>query len=213
MRPIALLSGIALLALISGGSLLLGSQDSFAVHMLAHMGIVAIAAPLIAVGLGELRIHRSAAALLFAPATPLIASFVEFVVVWTWHMPILRALARTNVATLLLEQATFLAAGLFLWLSSIGQPDGRKRAAPSGAFALLLTSVHMTLMGVLLALSPRPLYGTDLVVCFGNLVSAQQDQVVGGIIMLAIGAVVYLVGGLALLGRLLAPGDQRGAEG
>ncbi|MCA1406970.1 cytochrome c oxidase assembly protein [Ensifer sp. IC3342] len=212
MRRIALLSGVTILALISGGSLLPGSQGSFAAHMLAHMGIVAIAAPLVAVGLGEPRIPRSAAALLFAPATPLIASFVEFVVVWTWHAPMLRALARTSLAALLLEQATFFAAGLFLWLTSLGQSDGKPRAAPSGAFALLLTSVHMTLMGVLLALSPRPLYGTDPVVCFGNPVSAQQDQVLGGIIMLAIGAVVYLAGSLALLARLLA-GDRREAEG
>lgn len=211
MRRTALLSGVTILALISGGSLLPGSQGSLAIHMLAHMGIVAIAAPMMAVGLGEVRINRSAAAFLFAPATPLIASFVEFVVVWTWHAPILRALASTNVAALLLEQAIFLAAGLFLWLASLGQ-SGDKRAAPSGALALLLTSVHMTLMGVLLALSPRPLYGTDPVVCFGNPVSAQQDQVLGGIIMLAIGAVVYLSGGLALLARLLA-GDKREAEG
>ncbi|MDK1389160.1 cytochrome c oxidase assembly protein [Sinorhizobium sp. 8-89] len=213
MRRLALLSGMALLALILTGSLLPGSQGSFTAHMLAHMGIVAIAAPLIAMGLSTLRIHRSAAALLFAPATPLIASFVEFVVVWTWHAPILRALARTDVAALLLEQATFLAAGLFLWLSCIGQYGGRDQAALSGAFALLLTSVHMTLMGVLLALSPRPLYGRGSVVCFGNPLSAEQDQVLGGVIMLAVGAVVYLTGGVTLLARLLAPGHQRKAEG
>ncbi|MDK1490822.1 cytochrome c oxidase assembly protein [Sinorhizobium sp. 7-81] len=214
MRRLALLSGMALLALIVTGSLLPDSQGSFTTHMLAHMGIVAIAAPLIAMGLSTLRIHRSAAALLFAPATPLIASFVEFVVVWTWHAPILRALARTDVAAFLLEQATFLAAGLFLWLSCLGQYGGRDQAAAaSGAFALLLTSVHMTLMGVLLALSPRPLYGRGPVVCFGNPLSAEQDQVLGGVIMLAVGAVVYLAGGVTLLARLLAPGHQRKAEG
>ncbi|MBP1884327.1 cytochrome c oxidase assembly protein [Sinorhizobium mexicanum] len=214
MRRITLLSGVMLLALIAGGSLLPGSQGSFAGHMLAHMGIVAMAAPLLAVGLSERRIHRSVAALLFAPATPLIASLVELVVVWTWHTPILRAFARTNVIALLLEQATFLAAGLFLWLTSVGQCGGRERATPpTGVFALLLTSVHMTLMGVLLALSPRPLYGTGFVVCFGAPISPQQDQVLGGIIMLATGAVVYLAGGLVLLARLLAPDNQRKAEG
>ena len=63
----------------------------------------------------------------------------------------------------------FLGAGLFLWLTCFG---AARRAAPAhdaaGAFALLLTSIHMTLLGALLALSPRPLYGAGDVTCFGS---------------------------------------------
>lgn len=76
-------------------------------------------------------------------------------------------------------------------------------AALGGAMALFFTSMHMTLLGSLLGLSPRPLYaghhGGD-----GWLgLSPLADQQVGGVIMLAIGGVVYLVGGLMLMARVL----------
>jgi putative membrane protein len=56
----------------------------------------------------------------------------------------------------------------------------------------------------LLALTPRPLYGTGEVSCFGVALSAQQDQELGGVVMLLVGAAVYLAGGLTLFARMLA---------
>ena len=94
-------------------------------------------------------------------------------------------------------------AGLFLWITAFAAPGERVHAA-TGAAALLLTSIHMTLLGALLSLSPRPLYGLDEVTCFGTVLDAGQDQQLGGIIMLIVGAVVYLAGGVALVARLVA---------
>ena len=62
----------------------------------------------------------------------------------------------------------------------------------------------MTLLGALLALASRPLYGTGDVTCFGLVLGATEDQALGGVIMLMIGAAAYLVGGVLLLGRLLS---------
>src|SRR5690606_35959190 len=103
------------------------------------------------------------------------------------------------------EQATFLAVGIRLWSTAFDAPRERTHAA-SGAAALLLTSIHMTLLGALLALSPRPLYGAGEVTCFGIVLDAGQDQHIGGVVMLMIGAIVYLAGGLSLIGRLLETG-------
>jgi hypothetical protein len=60
--------------------------------------------------------------------------------------------------------------------------------------------MHMTLLGALLALSPRPLYRH--VAAFGGL-SPLQDQHLGGAIMLLVGGASYLLGGLWLTARLL----------
>jgi putative membrane protein len=66
--------------------------------------------------------------------------------------------------------------------------------------ALLLTSMHMTLLGALLALTPRPLY----VHAAGlSSLTAIQDQHLGGAIMLLIGGLSYLAGGLWLIVGLL----------
>ena len=73
----------------------------------------------------------------------------------------------------------------------------------SGVVALLLTSMHMTLLGVLLTMAPRPLYGTGPAPCLGIVLSPEQDQQVGGVVMLLLGAVAYLVGGLALFGSVM----------
>ena len=79
--------------------------------------------------------------------------------VWTWHAPSLHAAARASSAVMALEQACFLVAGLVVWLSAFGRGRGPARAVwAGGILALFLTSMHMTLLGALLALSPRPLY-------------------------------------------------------
>ena len=197
MRVVALVAGLGLLALLWGGPLLGENRASFSAHMLAHMGVVALAGPLLAIGIAGTRWDVSG---VHAAAAPVVASVLEFAVVWGWHTPAMRRLAFASDAGLVAEQASFLAAGVLLWICCIG-----RRASPAaGAFALLLTSMHMTLLGALLALAPRPLFGEGTVTCLGLTLGAAQDQQLGGVLMLMIGGAVYLAGGLALVARLLS---------
>ena len=53
MKRLSLVLGLLTLALIWAGPLLSAWRESFAAHMLAHMGVVAIAAPLIAIGVSD----------------------------------------------------------------------------------------------------------------------------------------------------------------
>jgi hypothetical protein len=88
-----------------------------------------------------------------------------------------------------------------LWLSAFGGDDVQRRnRAATGVLALLLTSMHMTALGVLLALPPRPLYAH-----VGGVagLTPLQDQHLGGAIMLLIGGASYLVGGLWLTREVL----------
>ena len=202
MNLAALAGGIAVLLLAwvlfpwsAGGT-------SFTAHMLAHMGVIAIAAPLIAIGVAGGRFDASAVVpTLFSPVP---ASLLDLAVVWFWHVPAMRGLAEASVAAAFAEQMSFLAAGLVLWLACLGQGSSspQERYA-AGAFGLLFTSVHMTLLGALLALTPRPLYRFGEATCFGVTLSAEQDQQVGGVVMLLVGAAVYLAGGIALLAQVL----------
>lgn len=201
MRKACLVLGLVALALIWAGPLLSAWRGSFAAHMLAHMGVVAIAAPLIATGTS----HKMPA---LGPSVPLIASMAELIVVWGWHAPTARLWAETSVFATILEQASFLIAGLLLWLTAIA-PKATPARDASGALALLLTSIHMTLLGALLSLASRPLYGTGDVSCFGLVLDAEQDQALGGVVMLMVGAVVYLAGGVFLLSRLLSNRRER----
>ena len=184
MKAACLIAGAALLPI--GWAM---SGYGMSGHMAAHMIAVAIAAPLIAIGIQSGRFDP--AARWPRLASPLPAAMIEAVVVWGWHVPALRSLAAHHPLALVAEQASFLAAGLLLW-SAVLAP--RHRAA--GVGALLVTSMHMTLLGALIGLAPRPLYlhhGAD----------ALADQQIAGVVMLLVGGIAYLAGGLAMLGRLL----------
>jgi putative membrane protein len=199
MRHAFLLFGLVTLAVVWLGPLPELAGRAFSAHMLIHMGVVAVAAPMLALGVaGGALDPVPRAPRLFAPIP---ASILELVVVWAWHAPALHHAARNDAAALIAEQGMFLVAGLFLWLSAFGGNQGnvRNRSA-AGVVGLLLTAMHMTLLGALLALSPRPLYGH--VEGYSGL-SAIDDQHLGGAIMLLVGGLSYLLGGLWLTVRLL----------
>lgn len=175
------------------------AQRAFCAHMTLHMMVVAVAAPLLALGLAGGR---------FDPVTraprwfaPLPLSLLELVVVWAWHAPALHHLARHHMAGLAAEQGSFFISGLWLWLAACGGTGGeRQQRRAAGVVALLLTSMHMTLLGALFALAPRPLFAHG-----GGLygMSPLTDQQAGGALMLLIGGVAYLAGGLKLMVELL----------
>jgi putative membrane protein len=210
MRRACLGLGLLMLAALWLGPLPQLARHAFAAHMTMHMGVVAVAAPVLALAIagGRLDPVRRAPGL-FAP---IVASLVEFLVVWGWHAPALHRLARHAPGGLVMEQGMFLLAGALVWLSALGgDPRDRASRAGAGIVALLLTSMHMTLLGALLALPTRPLYPHTT--GFAGL-SPLQDQQLGGAIMLLVGGVVYVLGGLALAAGLLrdpvSPREERG---
>jgi putative membrane protein len=199
MRRALLLCGLLALAAAWLGPLPRLARQAFCAHMTMHMAVVAVAAPLLALGLagGRLDPVRRAPRLL----SPIPASVVELAVVWAWHAPALHHAARHSAAALAAEQGMFLLAGLAVWLSAFGgDPRHRRDRAAAGVVGLLLTSMHMTLLGALLALAPRPLYAH----ASGLLgLTPLADQHGGGAIMLLAGGLSYLLGGLWLMAGLL----------
>lgn len=182
--------GLFFLLLAWAGPLPHLAGHAFYGHMIMHMLVVAIAAPLLALGLVPETDYSGRFPLLFAPIP---AAVVELVVVWAWHAPALHYFARHTLPGFLLEQGMFLLAGVWVWFSSFSNRG-------AGVIGLLLTSMHMTFLGALLGLSPRSLYlhhqGFESF-------SALEDQHLGGAIMLIVGGVSYLSGGLWLTLKIL----------
>jgi putative membrane protein len=193
MRRIPLVLGLAVLGLAWFGPLPDLARESFAAHMTLHMLVVAVAAPLLACALAGTAVDPARAIpTLVAPIT---ASMIEFAVVWTWHAPVFHHAARHQPLVLVLEQGSFILAGLMLWSAVCGgDPVQRPLRRGAGIVALLFTSMHMTLLGALFALANRPLFAHS-----GDAAAAAlADQHLGGAIMLLIGGMSYLVGGLWL---------------
>lgn len=150
---------------------------AFEAHMLRHAALVAVAPALIA-------------PLLPARGAPplALAAVLEFAAAWGWHLPGPHLAATLSPLWRAVEQGSFLLAGLLVWWGALA-------ARPlAGAGALLLTSIHMTMLGAAITLAPRALYP------YCDLASQQS----GGVLMLAVATPAYLLGGLALARRSLA---------
>jgi putative membrane protein len=209
MRPTSLAVGLLTLGCVWIMPLHVVVPGGFSAHMTMHMGVVAVAAPLLAYGVAGGRFDP----VLRAPVlfSPIPASVVELLVVWAWHTPALHHAARHSSLAFVVEQGTFLASGLLVWLSAFGGAAAdRERRGAAGVVALLLTSMHMTLLGALLALPPRPLYAHPFP--GQGALGPLQDQHLGGAIMLVVGGVSYLAGGLWLSGQLLTAGRTEKAR-
>jgi putative membrane protein len=183
--------GVAVLGVLWAGPLPAAAASRFSAHMALHMGVVAVAAPLLALAVaGSAHDPARRWPRVFSPFA---ASVFELAVVWGWHAPLFHHAARTDAVWLAAEQASFLIAGVWLWVSACGGADGRDRHRGwLGVGALLFTSIHMTLLGALFALAPRVLYSHD------PSPAALADQHLGGSLMLLVGGASYLAGGLWL---------------
>jgi putative membrane protein len=202
MRHLVFILGLLTLAGTWLGPLPNLAQHAFAAQLM-HMAVVRSLRHSCAGGGRRPSIVRRRPALF--PPIPL--SVVELIVVWAFHAPALHHAARHGLAGLALEQGAFLLCGLLVWLSAFGGDAGRRRdRAGAGVAALLLTSMHMTLLGALLALTPRPLYAHA-----GHLQSLTplDDQHLGGAIMLVVGGVSYLAGGLWLTAGLVRAAAEK----
>lgn len=190
-------AGLAVLLFAWVGPLPQLVPRSFTAHMWLHMLVVGVAVPSLAAWLAPRLALTSALAL------PVVVSLLDFVVVWGWHAPALHHASRTDPVVLAIEQFCFFAVSLLVWVVALAGRD-RGNSALGGAMALFFTSMHMTLLGALLGLSPRPLYPGHHHSGEAWLgLSPLADQQVGGVVMLAIGGVVYLLGGLLLMARVL----------
>ena len=189
-----IIAGIAVLLFAWAGPLPHLVHGSFAAHMALHMSVVGIGVPLLAIGLAP----RFAAVIARGLVLPIAVSILDLVVVWLWHAPYLHHASRSGPLMLALEQASFAGIAFLVWLVAFaGVPL-------AGALTLFFTSMHMTLLGALVGLANRPIYGGH---GHGGLfgLDAIADQQLGGVIMLAVGGVIYLSGGLVLAARALQP--------
>lgn len=115
------------------------------------------------------------------------------VVLWIWHLPILYEAALHNELLHDFQHLTFFAASALFW-RVLFDPIGHLRLARAPAVLyLFLTSLHATVLGVFMALSPRLWYAyyADRTATWGF--PAIEDQQLAGYIMWMPACMVYAV--------------------
>lgn len=210
-KALPLTMGIVLLGLLWLGPLPDMARRAFSPHMILHLGVAVVAAPIIAIGV--LRIWPETQ----PPSRPILAaggaSAFEFAVVWGWHLPLMHEAAARETLVFVLQQLSFLFAGLFIWWVALSGKDRKSQAL--GAFTMLFTAMHMAMLGLLLVQAPGVLYAAQF--CLGAFgLDPLQDQQFGGGLMAFLGALPFVIGGAWLASQLArddASSSMRSASG
>jgi len=211
-RMATFFAGLAaiLLALVSPVDAL--AEELFSVHMVQHMLLMVVAAPLLQLGapvrpllLGLPRAirrvfvrpvagARSAHWMFHGLRLPLVAAALYVGGLYVWHIPRIYDAAVENTALHLLEHVWFLTAALLFW-SVVIDPVPLRATLPYAAripFLLLVGAAQNTILGGLLAFSTRLFYGhyTGRSAAFG--LESVTDQRLGGAIMWVPGDLIFL---------------------
>lgn len=203
------------------------AREYLAIHMVQHLLLILIAAPLVALGAASQTIghllpvtaRRTAgraivaipfyAGLRDAARHPILVWSLHVAVVWAWHLPWLYELALAHEWLHALEHATFLGSAILFW-SLVVRPAGRIRLGAGGGLVYVFAAaMQCTVLGALLVLADRPWYPSH--VRTAGAASALIDQQLAGVLMWVPAGCVYVAAILILLGAWLGESRRRAA--
>ena len=220
-RVAASAGGLVSLAVALSARLEQLAHASFAAHMVQHLLLIVVAAPL-------LLLANPFAALVWAlpapvrgnvgrwlrPGSPLrrlwrgltlmsVAWLAHTAAMWLWHLPIAYDAAVADRLIHDLEHLVFFGTAVLFWWAVV-EPAPRLRP-PAGYGArvvfLVLAALQASLLGLLLTMSPG----------WYRAYPQAEDQSLGGLVMWAVGGAVDMLAVLIVLGRYLGSQDRAAA--
>jgi putative membrane protein len=191
--------GIALLSPLDGWS-----EQLFSAHMVQHLMLVLLAAPLIAfgapgktlwlglprslrIGIGRVSHHPPTTTVRHVLAAPIVVVSLHAATMWAWHLPVLYQAALREEALHATEHLTFLGTALLFW--SLILPTRRKRLS-HGARSLLVfaTALQSGALGAILVFAGVPLYPIHESATRWGLTPLEDQQLAGAIMWVPAGA-------------------------
>jgi putative membrane protein len=220
-------TGLAVLAVALLPPLDTAAAALFSAHMVQHLLLVVVAAPLLALGrpmpttLAALsprarravsRLRRSTAwqRLSSVSDSPLTAWSLHVGALWAWHVPALYDAALRMPWLHALEHACLFGTALMFW-GIVAGPRGRHRLGVGGGLLYLFSAaMQCGMLGALIALAETPWYDAHAGTTAAWGLSSLEDQELAGLIMWIPASATYLVAILAMVtGWLAGAGADR----
>lgn len=198
----------------------------FSVHMIQHMLLQLVAAPLLLAG-GPITlalrasspgVRRRLLAVLHSRIVrvisfPLVAWFVFAAVNWGWHFSTLYDQALESLALHYFMHATMLGAALLFWWPAIGvDPSPWRLPYPVRLFYLFLAMPQNSFLGIAIMNAPQVLYPHYVSNIRDWGIAAIDDQRLGGVIMWTLGDVAFLAGLAVVVAMWIRREERRTAS-
>ncbi|HET6579907.1 MAG TPA: cytochrome c oxidase assembly protein [Gemmatimonadales bacterium] len=203
--------GLAALALALVSPLDAFAEAVFWGHMVQHLVLILVAAPLLALGaplvpllwlldpaarrrLGawwnRQKVIPALAALL---TTPLVAWGLHVLAIWAWHLPAAYQAALRDERVHALEHLSFLGTALLFWWVVL-QPAGRRRMSYGmGLLYVVTAGMQGGLLGALLTFAGTPFYPAQSAGASAWGLTPLADQQLAGLIMWLPAGLVYVM--------------------
>jgi putative membrane protein len=191
------------------------ADQLLSVHMVQHVLIMLVAAPLLVVGRPGLVVsavlprtwrawirhveHRPGVTVVWSTMShPLVVWVANLAVLWIWHLPSLYDAALQHPPIHALEHLCFLTVSFAFWQVALA-PAGRRRLA-RGIDVLYVFTAGLAggAMGALFAFSGSPIYPFYVRTAARWGIAALADQQIAGVIMWIPAGIVTLVAAAAL---------------
>ncbi|MGI8658941.1 MAG: cytochrome c oxidase assembly protein [Candidatus Limnocylindria bacterium] len=198
----------------------------FSVHMVQHMLLELVAAPLLLAGAPITLTLRVASPgvrrvllrvlhsrVLRVISFPVVAWVLFAAVNWGWHFSALYDDALENTALHYLQHATFLGAALLFWWPAIGaDPSPWRLPHPVRLLYLFLAMPQNSFLGVALMSASTVLYPHYLTNGRSWGMTPLDDQGLGGVIMWVVGDLAFLAGMMVVVVIWMRHEDRRTAR-
>jgi putative membrane protein len=207
-RTASFLTAVGVTVLALTGPVAGWSEHLLWVHMVQHLLLTVVAAPLFALGApvstlrfglnpparstvaGWSRTTRRWRRAVGDPPPLVLATLVHIVLTWVWHAPWLYDLAVRNAAVHALEHVAFLGSAVWVWIEIVATARRNRRAQALATLCLFALIVTGGVLGALLTFASRSVY--DVYTGAGGL-TALEDQQLAGALMWVPPSFVYAV--------------------
>jgi cytochrome c oxidase assembly factor CtaG len=212
MRHVAgVVAALLLIWIAIGSPLATLHHASLTAHMLQHLLLMSVAPPLVWLYLPAVPTAQRWRKIQRAMTHPALCWSAATIVLVAWHVPALFTLAVESRAWHVVQQASFLIAGLLFWWPVI-RPWRIAEGTPSWSMVLylFLATLPCDILAAYLVFSERVAYPVYLSMPRHSGLSVLDDQQLAGALMWTVVTIVYLAAGVILSTRLLSP--QSGAR-